>query len=566
MTSPDFPRTSKQTDRRSSADRRSPGDIETLLREVELARAHFRDAIERNADAQMIIDAEGLVLFANKAAAELFGRDREAIVGTPFGFPITVGETTEVDVNRAGVPRVAEMRVMSTQWNGLPAYIASLRDVTERKQAEHTARRLIEERGARLAAEHAARRVQFLLDSTMLLASSLDYEQTLIRLARLCAEHLADWTVVYGIGEDGAPRRIHIAHRDRAKDAIADELCRIPIAAAGVHPVLELLRERKTRIVHDVTEEMLQRMSDNPRELELARSLGVSSFLSVPIMARGQPLGAITLVCADPGRSFTDTDATLARDIATRAALAIDNALLYRQAQDANKRRSDFLAVVSHDLRTPLTAIIGYADLMLMGIPEPLVEHVGTRVSRIRTSANHLMYLLNELLAFARLESGRQEPHLVETDVRDVVRDAAKVAEPLAAARGLELAVALPERAVTARTDPNMLRQVLLNLLGNAVKYTNAGRVVVQLHAPVGSRVRFSVSDTGEGIAPENLSRIFEPFWQVDPTRRSHGGGTGLGLSVVKHLVTLLQGEITVESTPAVGSVFHVSLPVSATP
>ena len=402
MQASEFPEDLSPHTRPERADRRLAGDslalrfeLEKLTRQLERSEARFRDVIERNPDAQIVIDPEGMIRFANAAAARLFDRTCDELAGTQFGFPVVGGETTEVDLLARGTPRVAEMRVVLSEWEGSMAYIASLRDVTERKRAEQDARRLIREQAARAAAEE----------------------------------------------------------------------------------------------------------------------------------------------------------------------LATENARLYREAQLANQRKADFLAVVSHDLRTPLTAILGYADLLEMGVPEPIPDASRERVGRIRASAKHLLYLLNELLAFARLESSHEEPQIQVVELCALTSEVAAVMERLAAERGLELRVVLPPQPVTIRTDPDKLRQIVLNLTGNAVKYTQRGEVRLTLRPADDDAVELEVSDTGDGIAEQHLGRIFDPFWQVDATQRSHGGGTGLGLSVVKHLVELLGGAVNVRSIVGSGSVFTVRLP-----
>jgi signal transduction histidine kinase len=279
------------------------------------------------------------------------------------------------------------------------------------------------------------------------------------------------------------------------------------------------------------------------------------------MIARDRVLGAIALVSSNSDRRFGDEDLTLAEDVAARAALAVANAQLYEEAQTANKTKSDFLAVLSHDLRTPLTAIIGYVDLMELGVPDPLPEATRQRLQRIRASANHLLYLIRELLVFARLDAGREELNWQEVDLREIAREAAVVGEPLAHERHLEFRLELPESPITVRTDPDKVRQVLLNLVGNAVKYTERGEVSVDLAETEAHGAVIRVRDTGVGIAQHDLQHIFEPFWQVDPTRRSSDGGTGLGLSVVRRLVQLLGGEVSVDSAPGSGSTFTVTLP-----
>jgi signal transduction histidine kinase len=536
-------------------------ELERRTRELEQSEARFRDVIERNADAIVVVDTSGLVRFVNTAATKLFGVGRDELLDSSFGFPLVTDETTELDFVCAGEARVAEMRVVESEWEGRPACIASLRDVTDRKRAEHDARELIREHAARAAAEEVARRLQFLLESSNLLAASLDYTATLSSLARLCVEKIADWAVVYSVDETGAPRRLHVAHRDAAKASLVGELQHAGIDPNGSTPVLDVLRTGRPILAKMVGDDLLESVTDSPRHLEIVRELGATSFMVVPIIARDAVLGAIALVSANRDRQFDEQDLALAEDIAARAALAVTNARLYQEAQRANKTKSDFLAVLSHDLRTPLTAIIGYVDLMELGVPDPLPESTCQRLQRIRASATHLLYLLNELLGFARLDAGREELRLREVDLRDVAREAAAVGERLALDHHLRFHLDMPESPLRLRTDPDKVRQVLLNLVGNAVKYTQRGEVSVQLRQAPNRRAVIQVRDTGVGIAQHHLQNIFEPFWQVDATRRTPDGGTGLGLSVVRRLVRLLGGEVCVDSVLGTGSTFTVTIP-----
>lgn len=564
----EHPEESRREDRRAPAElqvvqglREQRREVDRLARQLERSEARFRDVIERNADALLVVDGDGIIRFANQMAVRIFGKHRDELVGSILGFPIVDGDTTEVDLLVQGVPHVAEMRVVRSEWEGTPAYIASLRDITERKRAEQDARRLIREQAARVAAEESAHRMRFLLETSTVLSASLEYNATLASVAQLSVPRLADWAVVYGLDDDGHPRRLSVAHRDESTRALCRELRHLPVAPESAHPVLSVIKDRRPRLVPAVTDAMLSAMASSERELALARTLGVQSFMLVPMIARDRSLGAIAFVSSDAERHFTDDDLALAEDVAHRAALAVDNAMLYQQAQEANRTKADFLAMVSHDLRTPLTAIIGYADLLDLGIPEPMSDGSRERVNRISTSARHLLYLLNELLSFARLDSGKESKREIPIDARDVLRDVTSVIEALAAERNLSLSVRAPAAPVPVLTDPDKLRQILFNLAGNAVKYTKRGEVCITLRQRADGKSEFEVADTGDGIAKQHLERIFEPFWQVDPTQRLHGGGTGLGLSVVKRLCALLGGKLTVVSEPGRGSTFTVCLP-----
>jgi signal transduction histidine kinase len=325
--------------------------------------------------------------------------------------------------------------------------------------------------------------------------------------------------------------------------------------------VLEVLRTRRPLLVNDVDERTLATLAQDAEHLRLLRELGVASLMLVPLVARNRELGAIALVSADPARPFTGDDLVEAADLALRAALALDNVRLYREAHDANQAKTDLLAVISHDLRTPLNSIMGHAQLLGMGIPERLSDASLEHIERIRTSTAHLVYLIDQLLAYARLEAGHEELRVQEADGVSIAREVAAVVESLAAERGLDFELAGCDRAVPMVTDPDRLRQVLLNLVGNAIKYTQQGAVRLEVEGCGEGEVTFRVSDSGVGIRPEHLDRIFEPFWQVDPAQRGASGGTGLGLSVVQRVVRMLGGRIGVESEVGVGSRFTVRVP-----
>lgn len=534
-----------------------------LARRLRRGEARFRDLIEQNADAIVVVDQAGIVRFANPAATRLFGRDRSALVGSAFGAPIVVGETSELDIAHNGTSRVAEMRVVTSEWEGERAFIASLRDITERKRSEGAARHLAEERAARHAAERSERRLRMLAELTAAFSGSLDYRTTLATIAQVCVQEFADWTVLYGREEGGEPRRLEVAHRAAAKAPLAAALRALPLGGAAANPVREVIRTGQPHVDNDFDAEALARIGLAPAEMDLIRQLGVRAVLLVPLVARGRTIGAIAFVSNDPARRFSEDDLALARDVAWRAALALDNATLYSEATRANQAKADFLAVVSHDLRTPLNAVMGYADLLYMGVPEQLSPAVRDRIDRIRTSARHLNYLLNELLSYARLEAGREVVRPADTDPRELAREVVAMMEPLAAEHALALSLAADAAAPRVTTDPDKARQILVNLVGNAVKYTPRGRVTVSVRPSkeAGDAVEVEVRDTGQGIAREHLDRIFEPFWQADPSQRSRGGGTGLGLSVVRRMAHLLGARVRVESEEGAGSAFTVVFP-----
>jgi signal transduction histidine kinase len=233
-------------------------------------------------------------------------------------------------------------------------------------------------------------------------------------------------------------------------------------------------------------------------------------------------------------------------------------------AQTANRVKSDFLAVMSHELRTPLNAIIGYAELIRHEMCGPVTSDQQEKLRRMRRSADELLRLINQVLDLERLGAGQEQVVLESTEVGELLRTAAADVETMAVERGLTLTVVAPDPPLIIVSDVSKLRQILLNLLTNAVKYTERGEVRVTVENITG-QLRLVVRDTGIGIQPEHRRHIFEPFWQADQRLTRRVGGTGLGLTIVHRLTQLLGGEITVDSTPGVGSTFTVRLPLSPT-
>jgi signal transduction histidine kinase len=235
---------------------------------------------------------------------------------------------------------------------------------------------------------------------------------------------------------------------------------------------------------------------------------------------------------------------------------------LLQQAREASEAKSHFIGVISHEFRTPLTAIIGYTDLLSTGVSGKLAPAQARQLDRIRASAWHLTQMVDEILSFSRIEAGHETLSIEDIDVGLVVREAISLVAPAAAARQLGLVCEMPDEAIVLHTDGGKLRQVLLNLLGNAVKFTQQGGVTLRVRRE-GDHLEFAVLDTGIGIAPDHLHRVFERFWQSsNQDGRRLVSGAGLGLTVSRQLAHLLRGALTVESELGVGSTFTLRIPV----
>jgi signal transduction histidine kinase len=314
-------------------------------------------------------------------------------------------------------------------------------------------------------------------------------------------------------------------------------------------------------------------------------------------------IGALTFAMAESGRRYAASDLALAEDLARRAGQAVENARLFRQveaarelleqqavqlesqaeelessneelrasndelarqtdaAARANHAKSEFLANMSHELRTPLNAILGYVQLLAEGIRGPLSEAQGKDLARIRRSARHLLSLINDILNFAKLESGRLHYALAAVPVDEVLAEVVELVAPQMAECELRCTCQTGDPTLAVRADGEKLLQILLNLFSNAVKFTGRGGEIRVSGARTGDHVAIRVADTGRGIPPDKLEAIFEPFVQVEPTRGRRSSGTGLGLSISRELARAMGGDLRAESVPGEGSTFVLTLP-----
>jgi PAS domain S-box-containing protein len=249
------------------------------------------------------------------------------------------------------------------------------------------------------------------------------------------------------------------------------------------------------------------------------------------------------------------------QDVTERVARERDLRVAKETAEAANRSKSDFLATMSHELRTPIGAMTGYTDLVLEGIYGPVTDAQRVHLERVKSVGRHLLNIVEEILLFARVEAGREETHLAAVDAFQLARESAAVVAPMAREKGLRLVTSIPDGTAMAVTDQVKLRQILINLLGNAIKFTVQGQVTIKAHVDdQKGTVVYAVKDTGSGIAPANLERVFEPFTQLENAYSRTQSGTGLGLPVSRRLARMLGGDLTVESEVGRGSVFTATI------
>jgi signal transduction histidine kinase len=446
------------------------------------------------------------------------------------------------------------------------------------------------------AAEASRDRFAFLAEGSRCLADSLDYETTLTTVASLSLPYLGAWCIVDVLTDDGGIRRLAVLHPDPTKQALARELHeRYPPHADDLIGAPRVIRIGRPELVFDVSDVALATTARDADHLRLLRALGTRAYVTVPMVARGQILGAITFVTADDTRRFGDLDVAFAEDLAHRAAMAVDNAHLYRKAEAARHEaeaasvealrareaaeaalaaREQFVSMMSHEFRTPINAMVGYVQLLELGIGGTVTEQQRTHLARLAATSEHLRGLVDDVLDLARIDAGRLSVTREVSLTGALVATALDLVRPQASVRGLHL---VDERAGEPGKpfvgDEHRIRQILANLLSNAVKFTARGGTVTvscgrEDEMPPATALRgagpwtfLRVMDTGIGIAPEEQARVFEPFYQVHHSHTRQAGGTGLGLAISRRLARLMSGDLTLESAPGVGSTFVLWLP-----
>ncbi|MEX2582396.1 MAG: ATP-binding protein [Gemmatimonadota bacterium] len=403
---------------------------------------------------------------------------------------------------------------------------------------------------------------KFLTDAGALLATNVDPVTTLRNIARLAVPTLADWCTIDLIRGDGSLERVAVEHMEPRKAMAAAELARRhPPSRESEFGVSKAIRTGRSELIREVTPELMRELARSPGHRKLLEELGIRSVMLVPLIARGEPLGAITFVSAESGWLYSSEELEMAEELAGRAALAIENSRLFDASQAATEAKSDFLAVMSHELRTPLTAIIGYSELLQLGVPEPVTPRQHEQAERIEVSARHLLQLIEEILTLVTLDSGESRVRSEQIDVKELLDSAASIMDPMARAKGLAIGIGHAAHDTVLLSDPDKLLQILLNLLSNAIKFTESGEIRLEASVEDGV-VTFTVADTGIGLGPEHMERIFEPFWQVERPITRRAGGTGLGLTISRRLADLLGGDLEVESEVGAGSTFRVILPL----
>jgi PAS domain S-box-containing protein len=556
-------------------DIRRRSELERDLRDVAAAERQlqqwFATTLRSIGDAVIATDRDGTITFMNSVAEQLTGWTLAEAEKRPLRDCFIIVDQT----SRAPVESPVDKVIREGKVVGLANHTVLIHhDGSERAIADSAAPIRDGADGPLtgivlvfrdVEAERRDERVRgFVSRATLELGSSLDYETTLSTLVRLAVPDFADWAAV-DVLDGTETRRLAMAHVDPDKVALVGEIERRyppdPQAPVGTP---NILRTGKAELVSDLPVAAIEATARDAEHLALIQKLALRSYLGVPLKARGKNIGVLTFVMAESGRRYGASELELATALADRAATAIDNARLYREAQLlrgdaelANRSKDEFLAILGHELRNPLAPIVTALHLMKLH-PEGHHERERTIIDR---QVRHVVRLVDDLLDVSRIASGKVDLARETTDLGEIIARAVEIASPLIEEREHQLQLDLqPDLLVDG--DPVRLTQVMSNLINNAAKYTHKRGLLRIEGARRDGKIVVTVRDNGIGIAPAILPRIFELFVQEPQSLDRARGGLGLGLSIVRSLVMLHGGTVSATSEgPERGSEFRVELP-----
>ncbi|HYD52658.1 MAG TPA: ATP-binding protein [Gemmatimonadaceae bacterium] len=544
------------------------GRIEAAVRESE---AKFSGILSIAADAIISVDEQQRIVHFNRGAEEIFGYAAHEAIGQPLSILLperSVASHHHHVASFAKAPETARRMGTRRQVHGrrrdgeeFPAdasisklqtpsgmlFTVVLRDVTEQKRLERHEHVLAE----------AGRR----------LAGSLDVDHVAREVASLPVPELGDWCLVDLIEDPDDERRPLRRLGSQASDPERDARLRA-VESRGItwdspSRVIDVLEHGRAELVSSVSADWLESHAEDGEEVDALLALGARSLLFVPLVVTERVIGAITIGVGEQRRPLDEADLALAQALAAQAALALENARLYQTAQRASAAREEVLRIVSHDLRNPLSAVSLLARTLLDHPPDDPAERRAAH-KNIVDAADWMHRMMQDLLDAAAIDAGRLSIEREPQPIEGIVESALDLFAARAHAKGVSIQRAVDPALPAVNVDGGRIVQVLSNLVGNALKYTPTGGRIEVGAASRGAEVLVWVRDTGAGIAPEHLPRLFERFWHV--RGRSRERGTGLGLTIAQGIVTAHQGRIWVESQPGQGSTFYFTLPVAAGP
>jgi len=535
--------------------------LASTLQALQASEAKLAGIISIAADAIIVTDDEMRMVMFNRAAEEIFGWTRDEAIGMPMDrlMPERFRESHRrhvaafsraplharrmgqrhqaiVALRKDGEEFPVEVAISRMELAGSTLFTAVLRDMTERRRAENDQR--------------------FLAEVGAILALTLDFDETLTAIANVAVRRLGDLCFVDVIESEDRVRRLTVAHNECVAEETADALKKVRLDRTQPHLVSLAVHTHEPMLIDEVRDDYLRSIAQNEEHLAILRALCLRSLVAVPLLVRGECLGALVVGSSSESRRYDGHDLRLCEELARRAALAVDNARSYRAAREAIRARDEMLGVVAHDLRNPLSAIRLSASVLAKR--RAPAERDGGAIDAILHSSARAERLIADLLQITHLKSGRLMLDRSAWRPIDLLRDGASAVRALAAASAVELRIDAPPDLPEVCVDRDRVLQVIENLLGNAVKFSPRAAPVVARARLADGEVVFEIVDEGPGIPRELLPHVFDRFWQASSADRR---GVGLGLTIASAIVAAHGGRIWVESALGEGTTFSFTLP-----
>lgn len=534
------------------------------VRDLAKAEQRIQAVVDHVVDGIITIDDRGTIETLNPAgerifgykAAEVIGQNVRVLMPEPYhsqhdcylrnylstGQAKIIGIGREVSGRRKdGSVFPMDLAVNEFHLEDRRYFVGIVRDITERRRSERVAR--------------------FLAEASTTLAALVDYESTLQTVARLAVPFFADWCAVDMVEPDGSLSRVAVEHADPDKVGMVRALSDLwPTDPRSVLGPARVVRTGRSEMAQSISGEMLAAVARDEEHLGVLRDLRLHSYISAPLVVRERILGVVTFVSAESGHHYGPADLELAEDLARRAAIAIENARLYAELRDADRRKDEFLAMLAHELRNPLAPIRSGLDLMTM--PGVDTETVAWTQDMMKQQVEHMVRLVDDLLDVSRIMRGKTSLRKARVDLGSVIARSIDTARPLIESQQIRLEVSLPPEVVWLEADSVRLAQVFANLLNNAAKYNERGGRIWISARREGDQAVVRVRDSGVGIERDLLPRVFDLFTQADRSAERSQGGLGIGLTLVRSLVEMHGGSVKAHSDgPGKGSEFVVTLP-----
>ena len=569
--------------------RRQNDELTAAHRALEKERSRYQALFDFAPDGYLVTGFEGAIREANTAAAALLNTPKELLPGQSLSEFVVPADRPEFRerlhaLHLGSIERVEDWQasIRPRNMEALPAAltvvaersvpaVASLRwlirDVTERKRLEKERERwLVGQAKAR-----AARRFEFLAEASSLLVGSMDVEASLRSVANLTASFVGGWCFISVVEPDGSLRQLEAAHADPSGADLAQQLrghCLFGGVAAGHR---RLLLDHP-QIVQPLTEEWCSRAADRPEHADLLRQLSGNGAMTLPLRFHNRFMGVLTLISPFGHHRFRPSDRIVTEDLARRCALALENARLYREmvaerdkAERASRAKDEFVAILGHELRNPLTPVIGWTRILKNNTLISRDPVLAEGVRAMEKNALTLARLVGDCTDMAKISEGKIQIERTLVNLNHIVTASVDAIQEMASEREIRLMADLAPDPVPVLGDAMRLEQVIMNLLINAVKYTNGGGLISIRTLVLDGETKIEVRDTGIGIDPAFLEQIFEPFRQGTTSWLTSRSGLGLGLAIARRIVELHGGRVWAESPGlGCGSTFCIKLPRTA--